>query len=95
MRKIKAELDKRIKILSEKALHGKTKRVRDESRGAFNELQDLEIWLANGVEQGNSNCNKPHVIKSVCNSPKDYICNVNNDGICELPTACIYKQTVL
>jgi hypothetical protein len=38
---------------------------------------------------------KPDVIKSVCNSPKDYVCNVNNDGVCELPTACVYKQTAI
>ncbi len=36
--------------------------------------------------------NQAKVIKSVCNSPEDYICNVNNDGICELPTYCVYKS---
>jgi len=47
------------------------------------------------AEWAAKNCSIPAVIKSVCDSPKDYICNVNNDGICELPTACVYKQIVL
>lgn len=29
----------------------------------------------------------------VCAAPKDYVCNVNNDGVCELPTFCVYRQT--
>jgi len=41
--------------------------------------------------------NKPFIIPdvsvSVCESPKDYICNVNDNGICGLPTSCVYKHT--
>ena len=30
----------------------------------------------------------------VCNAPKGYVCNVNDKGICKLPTFCYYqKQT--
>lgn len=39
--------------------------------------------------------NKPLVIAnvsvSVCAAPKDYICNVNDDGLCRLPTHCDYQ----
>jgi len=32
-----------------------------------------------------------NVSNSVCAAPKDYICNVNDDGLCRLPTHCDYQ----
>jgi hypothetical protein len=37
---------------------------------------------------------KTHKLKK-CYSPKDYICNVNNEGKCELPTYCVYQDKVI
>lgn len=33
----------------------------------------------------------PAVSVTVCAAPKDYICNVNDGGLCRLPTHCDYQ----
>jgi len=30
--------------------------------------------------------------EKTCHAPEGYICNVNNDGVCELPTSCDYQN---
>jgi hypothetical protein len=30
--------------------------------------------------------------EKTCNAPEGYICNVNSDGVCELPTSCDYQN---
>lgn len=46
MKNINDELNRRIIKLNETALRGKPRRIRDEARGAFNEMQDFEGWLS-------------------------------------------------
>ena len=55
MKNIIKELNKRLAKLNESALHGKSKRVRDENRGAFHELQDFRIWLSERKEPTSEN----------------------------------------
>ena len=57
MKKINDEINRRIKKLNETALRGKPKRVRDEARGAFHEMQDLRIWISEQPTNPNASKN--------------------------------------
>jgi len=54
---------------------------------------DKVIEYAKPVDPINNDLHIPDVSVSVCKSPKDYICNINDNGICGLPTSCVYKHT--
>lgn len=44
-------------------------------------------------EQKRINPNKEFFLQvKICNAPKDYICNVNDNGICKVGISCIYQK---
>ena len=62
------------------------------TRNIYSTNQLYEVFIIERSRKTQNNkCVIPDVSVTVCDAPKDYICNVNDGGLCRLPTHCDYQ----